>query len=964
MVENWRGENAGQVTDEPREVDMTQSTAESDRPTILIVDDSPAALYVKSRLLSRQRRYRIIEADNGADALTVATAERPALILLDVNLSDVSGFEVCRQLKIHPETKFIKILQTSAARVNAPDRVRSLEVGADAYLVEPAEEEELIGTVRALLKLAQQERDNQRLIARLTESEMRYRSLIERMPAAMYTIDRDGHITFYNGQAAELWGRRPNLGDNDSRFGGLYKFLWSDGTPLPHDKTPMVDAVQNGTALHDQEAILERSDGTRRHVIVHIDPLRNAEGHIVGAVNLLTDITARKQVEDAVRSSEERFRMLAEAMPHFVWQTDEQGEMGFENQRWYDYTGLTHETTKHGGWLTVQHPDDAPRLADAWKNAVETGGEYDAETRFRCAADGSYRWFRVRGAPVRDPEGRIQSWVGTCTDIHDRKEAELALRESEERYRATFANAAVGISHIGLDGRWLRVNESLCTITGYLREELLAMNFADITHSDDLEAEWLQTRRMLAGEAETYSMEKRYVRKDGSLIWVNKTVSLLRDAHRMPLHFISIIEDIDDRKQAEEALREAQARLQRWNVELEQAVNMKTAELRQSQDRLRALTSELNLAEQRERKRLATELHDHLQQMLVVGKLTIGQGKRVASGVPACETVLKKVDGILSDALTYSRTLVAELSPPVLRDHGLAASLKWLAEYMKKRHEQTVTVAVPDDQGLNLPEDQRVLLFQSVRELLINSAKHAGTGQATLTMEGQADHLCITVKDEGTGFHPTVALAGVPSGEVSSKFGLYSIHERMRALGGSFTIHSAPGHGTIATLSLPLASRAEKKVLSSEFSGTADSTFSTQHSTLQKNATIRVLLVDDHTMVRQGLRSVLDAYADIQVMGEARDGVEAMKLVEQLRPQVVVMDLNMPKMNGIEATMQIKTKWPETIIIGISVNVGEDNNAAMQRAGAATLLTKEAAVEQLHDTIVQAVDSQRGPAIP
>ncbi|HEX5545737.1 MAG TPA: PAS domain S-box protein, partial [Nitrospira sp.] len=862
-----------------------------------------------------------------------------------------------------------KILQTSAARVNAPDRVKSLEVGADAYLVEPAEEEELTGTVRALLKLAQQERDNQRLIARLIESEMRYRSLIEHMPAAMYTIDRDGRITFYNDQAAELWGCRPNLGDDESRFCGSHKLLWPDGTPLPHGKTPMADAVQDGAVLHGQEVILERSDGTRRHLIVHIDPLRNAEGHIVGAVNLFLDITARKHVEDAVRSSEEKFRMLAEAMPHFVWQTDEQGEMEFGNQRWYDYTGLTHETTRHGGWLTVQHPDDASRLAEAWKKAVETGGEYDAETRFRRAVDGSYRWFRVRGAPVGDSEGRIQSWVGTCTDIHDRKEAELALRESEERYRATFANAAVGIAHIGLDGRWLQFNESLCTITGYSREELLGMTFADITYPGDLEAEWAQAHRMLAGEVETYSMEKRYVRKDGSLIWVHKTVSLLRDADRMPLHFISIVEDIDDRKQAEEALREAQAHLQRWNVELEQAVNMKTAELRQSQDRLRALTSELNLAEQRERKRLATELHDHLQQMLVVGKLTIGQGKRVANGVPACETVLKKVDDILSDALTYSRTLVAELSPPVLRDHGLTASLKWLAEYMKKKHEQTVTVAVSDDHGFNLPEDQRVLLFQSVRELLINSAKHAGTGQAILRMEKQADHLCITVKDEGTGFDlAAAAVAGVPSGEISSKFGLYSIQERMRALGGSFTIDSAPGYGTVATLILPLARSGVGGVESGEQEGKGQhgtSPLSAAHSPLAAGA-IRVLLVDDHAMVRQGLRSLLDAYADIQVIGEARDGVEAVKLVEKLRPRVVVMDVNMPKMNGIEATIQIKTKWPAITIIGISVNVGDDNNDAMQRAGAATLLTKEAAVEQLHDTIVQVVGSQDkgGPVIP
>lgn len=941
---------------------MIQPTVERDSPTILVVDDNPAALYVKSRLLSRQS-YRIIEANNGADALAVAATERPALILLDVNLSDVSGFDVCRLLKTQPETKLIKILQTSAARVNAPDRVRSLEVGADAYLVEPAEEEELIGTVRALLDLAQHERDNQRLIARLTESEMRYRSLIERMPAAMYTIDRDGHITFFNDQAAELWGRRPNLDDRERRFCGSHKLLWPDGTVLPHDKTPMVDAVQSGTALHGQEVIIERSDGTRRHVIVNIDPLRNTEGQIVGAVNLFTDITARKQVEDALRKSEERFRMLAEAIPHFVWQTDEQGETTFENQRWYDYTGLTHETTRHGGWLTVQHPDDAPRLTEAWKKAVETGGEYDVETRCRRAVDGTYRWFRVRAAPVRDAEGRLQSWVGTCTDIHDRKEAELALRESEERYRATFSNAPVGISHIGLDGRWLRFNDALCAITGYFREELLAMTFADITYPGDLKTEWTQTRRALTGEIETYSLEKRYVRKDGSLVWVHKTVSLLRDAHHRPLHFISIIEDIDDRKQAENALCEAQARLQRWNVELEQAVNMKTAELRQSQDRLRALTSELNLAEQRERKRLATELHDHLQQMLVVGKLTIGQGKRSAVGVPAYESVLKKVDDILSDALTYSRTLVAELSPPVLRDHGLAASLKWLAEYMKNRHEQTVTVVVPEEQDLDLPEDRRLLLFQSVRELLINSAKHAGTGRAALTMEKRADHLCITVKDEGAGFDLAVAAAvGAPSDEISSKFGLYSVQERMRALGGSFTIKTAPGVGTIATMILPLAKGAGANQLHPPVPASEDVCATVRadgtDSLAKGRMMVPVLLVDDHAMVRQGLRSVLDAYADIQVVGEARDGVEAVKLVEKLRPRAVVMDINLPKMNGIEATTQIKTKWPEITVIGLSVNIGDDNSDAMYRAGAATLLTKEAAVEQLHDTIVQAVGSQ------
>jgi DNA-binding NarL/FixJ family response regulator len=127
------------------------------------------------------------------------------------------------------------------------------------------------------------------------------------------------------------------------------------------------------------------------------------------------------------------------------------------------------------------------------------------------------------------------------------------------------------------------------------------------------------------------------------------------------------------------------------------------------------------------------------------------------------------------------------------------------------------------------------------------------------------------------------------------------------------------------------------------------------HSDIQHR--IRVLLVDDHAMVRQGLRSVLDAYEDIQVVGEACDGAEAVRLVEELQPRVVVMDINMPKMNGIEATTRIKAHWPDMTVVGISVNAGDENSDAMKRAGAATVLPKDTAVEELRATIVEAVDS-------
>lgn len=258
-------------------------------------------------------------------------------------------------------------------------------------------------------------------------------------------------------------------------------------------------------------------------------------------------------------------------------------------------------------------------------------------------------------------------------------------------------------------------------------------------------------------------------------------------------------------RDAERRVRDSEEKLRSFAEQLEHRVTERTTELLQSQERLRAMAVELNLAEQRERRRLARELHDHLQQLLVLGKMKLGQGKQLAHQVPACATLMKEADEVLSEALTYTRTLVTDLSPRVLSDHGLAAGLLWLGNYMQ-RHDMAVTVRVPE-QEVTLPEDQKTLLFQSVRELLINASKHAGTGKATVTLNQVDGTLRIDVRDDGVGFEPAAAAAAMPApkGGISSKFGLFSIQERMRALGGFFALQSAPGKGTTATLVLPMA---------------------------------------------------------------------------------------------------------------------------------------------------------------
>lgn len=175
------------------------------------------------------------------------------------------------------------------------------------------------------------------------------------------------------------------------------------------------------------------------------------------------------------------------------------------------------------------------------------------------------------------------------------------------------------------------------------------------------------------------------------------------------------------------------------------------------------------------------------------------------------------------------------------------------------------------------------------------------------------------------------------------KYGQCSSQERMRTLDGSFIIHSSTG--------------VEDRLLGGL------TVINVGGPTNEMNI-VQILLVDDYAMMRQGLRSVLDEYDDIQVIGEARDGLEAVQLVGELRPQVVLMDINMPKMSGIEATATIMRQYPETIVIGLSVNATKDNQQAMTRAGASRLLSKEVAVEQLHDAVSAAISERASRTTP
>ena len=531
-------------------------------------------------------------------------------------------------------------------------------------------------------------------------------------------------------------------------------------------------------------------------------------------------------------------------------------------------------------------------------------------------------------------------------------------------------NAPVPMAELEGAGHIIRyVNPAFCRLVGTDREALTGKPFAETTQEGD---RCLAVLNRVFRTAECASYTDSEQGESHPPYWSYAVWPVLGPNQRPVGVMMQVTETTSFHQQAVAMNRELllsslrQHELTevttRTNDELEQRVLERTRALVASEEALRALATELNLAEQRERKRLATELHDYLAQMLVLGSMILGQAKRTGLP-PKGEDFVKQTEEVLGNALTYCRTLMAELSPPILQEQGLPAGLTWLADHMK-RHELAVAVEIQDTSDMPLPIDRAVLLFQSVRELLINVAKHGTVKEATVKLSYKSGMLQIIVNDTN-GFD--LAAGSHEISPLSSKFGLFSIKERMKALGGSFELHSAVGQGTTATLTLPLASPsvAEGATYQTENSttrvakvlplATVPSPSRERPPLRQQNAPIRVLLVDDHTVLREGLRSIVSAYQHLEVVGEASDGREAVNLARNLDPDIVVMDINMPHMDGIEATKQIKSYQPDIAVIGLSVNPSAVTEQKMKAAGASAYLTKESAADALYQAIQEAM---------
>src|SRR6201981_3707772 len=253
-------------------------------------------------------------------------------------------------------------------------------------------------------------------------------------------------------------------------------------------------------------------------------------------------------------------RLVVDTIPTLAWSAGPDGSAQFFNQRWLDYTGLSAEQSLGSGWQVAIHPDDLPRILETFREALNSVKPYEVEGRFRRFY-GEFRWFLFRGSPLRDRSGKLAKWYGTNTDLEDRKRAEDALRKSEERWRSVFENSAIGVALTDLNGHFLATNHVFQAMVGYTEEELHAVRFLDITHEDYRQPNWALVTELLEGKRRQFQIEKKYRRKDGTLIWVSNNVSLVPGTERVPRFIMALTEDITERKRAEQALRRSEAYL-------------------------------------------------------------------------------------------------------------------------------------------------------------------------------------------------------------------------------------------------------------------------------------------------------------------------------------------------------------------------------------------------------------------
>ena len=368
------------------------------------------------------------------------------------------------------------------------------------------------------------------------------------------------------------------------------------------------------------------------------------------------------------------------------------------------------------------------------------------------------------------------------------------LHETRQRLRKFFDQCLISVAITAPDKGWVDCNDRISEILGYTRDELRALTWAEITHPDDLDLDCAHFARLLAGEIESYSLEKRFVRRDGRPVWTAISINAVRGGDGWMDYVVGLMEDIDRRKCAEAEMRQARDTLQSL-VDQRQVL---IAQLQEREERLRQLSRRVIEAQECERRRIAGELHDQIGQSLTMVKIhlqTLEGGRAADAGLAAVRTAVESVDR----AIEQVRAMSFALRPPILDDLGIAAALRSHADRQARAAgiEAHLSISTPD----RLPRAVETACFRVAEEAIVNVIRHAGARNLWIALARRGRAVELTIRDDGRGFDVAATLEGAQG----ARLGLSGMIERAASAGGGVAIHSAPGAGAEVRVTFPCA---------------------------------------------------------------------------------------------------------------------------------------------------------------
>jgi PAS domain S-box-containing protein len=900
--------------------------ADGDAARVLIIEDNPEMNDFLARMLSPH--YRVSRAFDGLEGLEKALEDPPDLIIADIMMPKMSGDRMVEQMRRHRKLDDVQVVMLTA-KADDDLRIKLLRQGIQDFINKPFSAAELIARVDGLL--AQRRRSEKRL----QQSESKYRTLFESIDEGFCLIEvifdeRDKPVDYRFLEFNPAFEQQTGLID---ALGRTMREL------VPKQEQHWFDIY--GRVARTGQPIRFENHAAQLHRWYDVYAWRFGDPYSSQVAVLFKDITERKIAEEELLESERRLRLSLESayVISFEWDIAS-GQVFRLTSRDPALPPTWFAAGSFEQVVNVIHPDDRARFQANLKAAMErTDGRYENEFRI-VHPDGQIRYLHENGYFEYDTSGRPSRLIGLSQDITSRKDAENALRKSEERFellahvaerllrsdnpqaivedlcrlvmqhidcqfffnylvdvpgKQMYLNACAGIPEKTAESiRRLDFGVAVCGCVARDCQRIIA---EDIQHSEDIRTQLVKSFGVQAYCCHPLMMQDRLI---GTLSFGTKTRPTFTADE------VALMKSVSGQVAVAMQRLISKRELSQLNEALEQRVVERTRLAEDRAIQLRSLAVEMIEVEERERRRFADLLHEDLQQMLASARFQLQAVSADKSADPAVEHVSR----ILEESIGKARRLTHELSPPVMHHGDLSSAMKWLSDQMNEHFGFSV-----DLETQNIPELKnspvKVFVFRAVQELLFNIVKHAGVKSARVLLSCKNNHLDVTVSDHGKGFDK----GDLDRGKIKIGFGLISIRERARHIRGDLKIESEHGCGSLTRLTVPIQHAAGESVPL-----TPEAPFNVVAQKISsQGAGPRVLFVDDHKVMRQALIRLISSQPNIQVAGEAASGKEAVELALQLHPDVILMDISMSEMDGIEATKRIKAELPDVRVIGLSM---------------------------------------------